>query len=120
METGEVQDEVLKVGELEIRPGGGLVVAAGRTLTLSVREFELLVVLARRPGRIVGREDLFALVWGGPLRPGDRSVDVYVRKLRVKLEAALPGARYIHTHIGFGYRFGPEASHEIHTPATAR
>ena len=44
------------------------------------------------------------------MRPGDRSVDVYVRKLRVKLEQALPGWRFIHTHFGFGYRLAPERS----------
>ena len=49
-------------------------------------------------------------MWGGELRPGDRSVDVYVSKLRGKLEAALPDRRFIHTHQGFGYRFQPEPS----------
>jgi DNA-binding response OmpR family regulator len=44
------------------------------------------------------------------MRPGERSVDVYVRKLRVKLEAALPGWRFIHTHFGFGYRLSAERS----------
>ncbi len=112
-------DEQFAVGELEIFPHGGLVLAGGRTLVLSVREFELLVALARRAGRVVGREELFALAWGGALRAGDRSIDVYVRKLRVKLEAALPHARYIHTHIGFGYRLHPEPSHDFHTAATA-
>jgi DNA-binding response OmpR family regulator len=52
------------------------------------------------------------------LRPGDRSVDVYVSKLRAKLEAAAPGRRYIHTHPGFGYRFQPQLSREIDTGAS--
>jgi DNA-binding response OmpR family regulator len=113
--------EVIRVGELEIRPADGLVLAGGRALTLSVREFELLVALARSNGRIVRREDLYARVWGGALRAGDRSIDVYVHKLRVKLEDALPSARYIHTHVGFGYRFSPEGlSHAFHIPATGR
>jgi DNA-binding response OmpR family regulator len=56
----------------------------------------------------VRREDLYALVWGGTLRHGDRSIDVYVHKLRSKLEAAVSGQRWIHTHVGFGYRFEPE------------
>jgi len=98
---------VLQVADLEIRPDDGLVVAGGRTLTLSVREFELLVALARRARRIVRREDLYRLVWGGALRAGDRTVDVYVHKLRVKLEEALPGWGFIHTHVGFGYRLEP-------------
>jgi DNA-binding response OmpR family regulator len=113
-------NDLLRIGELEIRPAVGLVVAGGRTLRLTVREFELLVGLAERAGRIVSREDLFALVWGGTLRPGDRSIDVYVHKLRVKLEDALPATRYIHTHIGFGYRLSPEPSQDVHTASTAR
>ena len=57
---------------------------------LSIRELRLLTELARRADRIMAREELFRLVWGREMRAGDRSVDVYVRKLRVKLEAALP------------------------------
>jgi DNA-binding response OmpR family regulator len=101
-------DSTLYVGELEIRLGEGLVLATGQALTLSVREFELLAALAARTGAIVTREELFAEVWGGELRPGDRSVDVYVSKLRGKLEDALPDRRFIHTHPGFGYRFQPQ------------
>jgi DNA-binding response OmpR family regulator len=105
----------LYAGELEIRLGEGLVLATGRALTLSVREFELLVAMARRQGAIVAREELYRTVWGGELRDGDRSVDVYVSKLRVKLETAMPDRRFIHTHPGFGYRFQPQPSREIIT-----
>jgi DNA-binding response OmpR family regulator len=98
----------LYAGELEIRLGEGLVLASGRALTLSVREFELLGALAGRAGAIVAREELYAAVWGGELRSGDRSVDVYVSKLRGKLEEAMPDRRFIHTHPGFGYRFQPQ------------
>ncbi len=101
-------DSILYAGELEIRLGEGLVLATGRALTLSVREFELLVALARRAGAIVTREELYGAVWGGELRHGDRSVDVYVSKLRGKLEEAMPDRRFIHTHPGFGYRFQPQ------------
>jgi DNA-binding winged helix-turn-helix (wHTH) protein len=102
----------LYAGELEIRLGEGLVLATGRALTLSVREFELLAAMARRAGAIVTRGELYAEVWGGELRDGDRSVDVYVSKLRGKLEAAMPDRRFIHTHPGFGYRFQPQPSHK--------
>jgi DNA-binding response OmpR family regulator len=113
--------EVLSLGgQLEVRPGESIALAAGRPLTLSVREYALLVELARRRDRIVAREDLFALVWGGALPAGDRSVDVYVHKLRVKLEDALPGWRFIHTHVGFGYRLSAEPSHPFHKGATGR
>jgi len=100
--------ETLQVGPLEVMPDEHLARAAGNALMLSIRELRVLTELARRPDRIVGREELFALVWGHEMRAGDRSVDVYVRKLRVKLEAALPGWRFIHTHFGFGYRLAAE------------
>jgi DNA-binding response OmpR family regulator len=110
-------NEVLFVGELEIRLEEGLVLATGQALTLSVREFELLVAMARRSGAIITREELYRTVWGGSLRPGDRSVDVYISKLRSKLEAALPDRRFIHTHPGFGYRFQPQPSRNVHMEA---
>jgi DNA-binding response OmpR family regulator len=94
-------------GPLELRPSEGLVSASGVALHLSVREFGLLVELARNDGRIVRREELYEAVWGEPLREGDRTVDVYVRRLRVKLSQALPTWSFIHTHVGFGYRFSP-------------
>ncbi len=50
------------------------------------------------------------------MRAGDRSVDVYVSKLRTKLEAAMPDRRFIHTHPGFGYRFQPQPAREAHPP----
>jgi DNA-binding response OmpR family regulator len=122
--AGEAQGasggDVLRIGVLEIRPEEGLALAGGRALRLSVREFGLLVELARSEGRIVRREDLYEHVWGASLRHGDRTVDVYIRKLRVKLEHALPEWHFIHTHVGFGYRFAPERSPGFHTDATAR
>jgi DNA-binding winged helix-turn-helix (wHTH) protein len=109
----------LYAGELEIRLGEGLVLATGRALTLSVREFELLAAMARRAGAIVTREELYAEVWRGELRPGDRSVDVYVSKLRGKLETAMPDRRFIHTHPGFGYRFQPQPARDASAGAGA-
>ena len=111
--------EVLYAGELEIRLGEGLVLATGQALTLSVREFELLAAMAQRMGAIVTREQLYDTVWGGPLRPGDRSVDVYVSKVRGKLEAAMPDRRFIHTHPGFGYRFQPQPAAGAQSAASA-
>ena len=81
------------------------------------------VLPPRRAGAATGpdrpRENLYELVWQDHLRPGDRSVDVYIHKLRTKLETALPDWRFIHTHVGFGYRFSSEPSHAFHIPATA-
>lgn len=80
----------------------------GRPLSLTVRELELLVTLAHHPQRVMTRAELFTEVWRSELRPDDRSVDVYVSRLRAKLGEALPGQQLIHTHNGIGYRFSPE------------
>ena len=112
--------EILRIGPLEVRPAEDLALAGGRPLILSVLEHAVLVELARRADRIVSREDLYTLAWGRQLRPGDRSVDVYVHRLRAKLEADLPGWKLIHTHVGFGYRLSAERSHGFHTGATGR
>ena len=98
----------LRANELEIRLAEGLVLARGHALILSVREFELLAALALRTGAVVTREQLHRSVWSDELPPGNRSVDVYVSKLRRKLQTAVPDRRFIHTHPGFGYRFDPE------------
>jgi DNA-binding response OmpR family regulator len=100
--------EVIEIGPLQILPDEHMARADGRALVLSIRELRLLTELGRRADRIMPREELFRLVWGREMRVGDRSVDVYVRKLRVKLEEALPGWRFIHTHFGFGYRLAAE------------
>lgn len=111
---------VLRAQSLEIRPDEFLALADGRPLPLTVRELALLQALAQRPGRIVSREELYGVVWQRPYRKDDRSVDVYVRKLRQKLELALPDWAFIHTHFGFGYRFEAELSQGFHIPATRR
>jgi DNA-binding response OmpR family regulator len=116
--AGATDGDVLHVGEIEIRPSEGLVLVAGKVVPMSVRELGVLEALASRPGRIVSRPDLYARVWGRPLREGDRSIDVYVHKVRSKLEEALPETRLIHTHVGFGYRLEAELSHAFHNRAT--
>jgi DNA-binding response OmpR family regulator len=112
--------EVLTEGRLEIRPSEFVALANGRPIALTARELSLLAALARRSGRIVSRQELYAVVWDRPFRKEERSVDVYVRKLRAKLESALPDDRFIHTHFGFGYRFHLEPSQVFHTDATRR
>ena len=97
------------VGEIEIRPDQFQALVGGQSLDLTRREFELLELLAGSPGQVLQREEIYQRVWGYAMAHGDRSVDVFVRKLRQKLEGASPGWRYIHTHFGIGYRFQPES-----------
>ncbi len=117
MEAAAEHGDLMRIGPLEIHPSQGLALAGGRALILSVREFGLLVELARSGGGIVPRDDIYRHVWGGRLRAGDRSIDVYIHKLRVKLDEALPDWRFIHTHVGFGYRFSPDPSRAFHISA---
>jgi DNA-binding response OmpR family regulator len=99
-----------QAGELELRADEFVVLAGGRPLTLTVRELNLLAALMERSGRIVSRDELYRVVWGEFRRKDDRSVDVYVGRIRHKLADAVPGRSFIHTHFGFGYRFEPEPS----------
>ena len=98
---------------------GGLVVRADRfqafagnvSADLTRREFELIRLLVGHEGHVIPREEIYERVWGYAMAHGDRSVDVFVRKLRQKLEKVSPDWRYIHTHFGIGYRFAPEPTH---------
>ena len=107
---GRGQSEVgpLSFGELEIRPDQFQAFAAGRSLELTRREFELLHLLAGAEGTVLEREAIYQRVWGYAMAHGDRSVDVFIRKLRQKLERGSSSWRYIHTHFGIGYRFAAE------------
>jgi DNA-binding response OmpR family regulator len=101
------ENGVYRAGRLEIRPAEHAALVDGRPLALTVRELALLAELARNSERILTREQLFEAVWGRERRATDRSVDVYVSRLRTKLAEALPGIDFIHTHFGIGYRFSP-------------
>ncbi len=99
----------LVAGELEIRADQFQAFVGGESLDLTRREFELLHLLAEARGQVLERETIYQRVWGYAMAHGDRSVDVFVRKLRQKLERRSPGWRYIHTHFGVGYRLEPES-----------
>ena len=107
----------IEVGEIMIRPDLYQAYAGQNSLDLTAREFEILQLLAQSD-RVLRREEIYERVWGYAMAHGDRSVDVFVRKLRQKLRAASPTWSYIHTHFGVGYRFAPaedEAEHgELH------
>lgn len=99
--------EHAEVGEITIRPDLHQAFVNDRSLDLTAREFEILQLLAGSD-RVLRREDIYERVWGYAMAHGDRSVDVFVRKLRQKLRAGSPSWSYIHTHFGVGYRFAPE------------
>jgi len=95
----------VRAGRLEIRPADHAALVDGRPLSLTVRELQVLIELAHNANRVLTRKQLYARVWARTYRKSDRSVDVYVGRLRAKLDRALPGRRFIHTHTGVGYRF---------------
>src|SRR5436190_5265722 len=98
----------VQAGEVEIRSDQFQAFVRGASVDLTRREFELISLLAGAEGRVLEREEIYERVWGYAMARGDRSVDVFVRKLRQKLEKASPSWRYLHTHFGVGYRFAPE------------
>src|SRR3954467_5180385 len=95
-------------GQLQIRSDRFQAFVDAQSVDLTRREFELIELLAGSEGRVLEREEIYQRVWGYAMARGDRSVDVFVRKLRQKLERASPDWRYIHTHFGVGYRFAAE------------
>ena len=104
----QVEAGPVVAGELEIRADRFQAFVAGDSLDLTRREFELLQLLAESTGQVLEREAIYQRVWGYAMAHGDRSVDVFIRKLRQKLEMRSPNWGYIHTHFGVGYRFDPE------------
>jgi DNA-binding response OmpR family regulator len=94
-------------GELEIDLSRFQVYVGDTSLDFTRREFEVLRLLASAPGKVLTREEIYEQVWGYRMAHGDRSVDVFVRKVRQKLEKTSSGWTYIHTHFGLGYRFEP-------------
>ena len=104
---GEVKP--ILAGEVEIRSDRFQAFVGEQSMDLTRREFELIELLAAAEGRVLEREEIYSRLWGYTMVRGDRSVDVFVRKLRQKLEKASPKWRYIHTHFGIGYRFAAES-----------
>ena len=106
--TARVEEGPVVAGELEVRGDQFQAFAAGRSLDLTRREFEVLELLAKAEGKVLQREEIYQSVWGYAMAHGDRSVDVFVRKIRQKLDRLSPDWDYVHTHFGVGYRFDPE------------
>ena len=111
--SGRGGDDPVVAGGLEIRADQFQAFAGGRSVDLTRREFEVIQLLAHAEGKVLQREEIYQQVWGYAMAHGDRSVDVFVRKVRQKLESASPDWKYIHTHFGVGYRFDPEPVGEL-------
>jgi two-component system, OmpR family, alkaline phosphatase synthesis response regulator PhoP len=99
------QEKPLEVGTLVIDPAAYRVLRSGQQVTLSTLEFRLLYYLARRPNRVFTRDQLLDAVWGAERFVTPRSVDVYIRRLREKIEADAEQPEYLKTVRGAGYLF---------------
>jgi DNA-binding response OmpR family regulator len=105
-------DSAATFGEITIRPDLYQAYVNEASLELTAREFEILHLLTGSD-RVLRREEIYERVWGYAMAHGDRSVDVFVRKLRQKLRSGSPSWNYIHTHFGVGYRFSPERENSV-------
>jgi two-component system response regulator ResD len=97
----------LRFGELEIDPGGRLVRLGSRQIELTLREFELLLFMARHPGQAFTRDQLMDHVWQYTFYIDTSTVTVHIRRLRAKLERDPARPRFLQTVWGVGYRFAP-------------
>jgi DNA-binding response OmpR family regulator len=100
----------LKAGELELDRSSCRVFLRGEEVQLTATEFRLLEYLMSRPGIVYSREQLLDAVWGHDRAVTDRTVDVYILRLRQKIEAGDEGAGFIRSVRGFGYCFNEAAA----------
>lgn len=103
-ERPEVPD-VVRFGEVELDGGAMQMRLRGEVVTMTATEFRLLDYLARHPGRVFSRDQLLDAVWGDARFVTPRSVDVYVRRIREKMEEDAENPRFLKTMRGAGYRF---------------
>jgi two-component system response regulator ResD len=97
----------IEVGDLLIDAGAHRVLRDGEEVALTQREFELLLFLARHPGRVFSREQLMDAVWQYSFYTDTSTVTVHIRRLRAKIERAPDEPRHVQTVWGVGYRFQP-------------
>lgn len=100
-------ESTVELGDLQIDVVTRQVTLAGQPLDLTRKEFDLLWLLASRPGEVISKRDLLAGVWGQPFGGGDRTVDVHLSWLRRKLGESAAEPRYLHTVRGVGVRLAP-------------
>ena len=101
--NGRNRGQLIRVGELSIDLESYEVSMAGRRISLTYKEFQLLTLLASNPGRVYTREALLNQVWGYDYLGGTRTVDVHIRRLRSKVED--PDHLFVETIWNVGYRF---------------
>jgi DNA-binding response OmpR family regulator len=101
--------EPLEIEELRIDPGAVQAFVAGRSANLTPTEFRLLYALALERGRVVTRDELLQKIWGRRQTRRDRTVDVFVRKLRDKIDRRAPKHAFVHTRYGVGYKLEAQA-----------
>ncbi len=95
----------LESGDMRLNVEDRRVYIAGKEINLTAKEFEVLELLMKNPGKVYSREALLTNVWGADY-PGDvRTVDVHVRRLREKIEKSPSEPKYVHTKWGVGYYF---------------
>jgi two-component system phosphate regulon response regulator PhoB len=97
--------EVIATGELEIDSGAMTLTVRGKIVATTATEFRLLEYMARHPGRVFTRDQLLDAVWRDTAYVTPRSVDVYVRRIREKIEKDAEEPLYLRTVRGAGYRF---------------
>jgi len=105
----EERGEPIEAEELRIDPLNVQAYLDGASLELTPTEFRLLYALALERGRVVTRDELLQRIWGRRQTRRDRTVDVFVRKLRDKIETHAPRHTFIQTRYGVGYKFEPVA-----------
>jgi DNA-binding response OmpR family regulator len=103
----ERRGEPIELEELRIDPRDVQAYVDGTSADLTPTEFRLLYTLALEQGRVVTRDELLQKVWGRRQTHRDRTVDVFVRKLRDKIDARAPRHTFIHTRYGVGYKLEP-------------
>ena len=102
--VSEIRDEILTIGNLVINLGNRTVKKRGQFLDLTLKEFDMLVVLIEANGRVLTREQLMNEVWSVDFLGDARTVDVHIRYLRQKVEDKAESPRYVKTVRGIGYR----------------
>jgi two-component system KDP operon response regulator KdpE len=101
------QDAAIELGDFRIDPGARTVHVKGRLVHLTPKEFDLLVFMARRAGKVITHRALLGAVWGGESTEQVEYLRVFVGQLRKKLEPTASSPRYIVTEPWIGYRFQP-------------